>query len=120
MLGICDITRGGDFWVSYATLMGLDLEAYNTQALSPPCYSSAHVIGAAQLVIHESVLEINRRLIELNKTADIPTTWTAGHVHAYFGHTHHHYYRRLVDGCHPSPRAVGYWATQIAKTIRQT
>ena len=38
MLGICDITRGGDFWVSYATLMGLDPEAYDTQALSPPCY----------------------------------------------------------------------------------
>ena len=108
----------GSYRVSYATLTGLDLSQYNlrVQHLSPPQPD----LQQAQNILNNSVLEINRRIIELNKITGLPTTWTASYVHDYFKHRYHHYYNRLSDGCHPTPNAVTYWANQMAKTIRQT
>lgn len=112
------LRRLGTYRISYATLTGLDLSSYNTgvQHLSPP----KQALQQAQNTLNTSILEINRRIIELNKTTGLPTTWTASYVHDYFKHQYHHYYRRLSDGCHPTGKTVSYWANQIAKTIRQT
>lgn len=116
----------GEVTVSIATVTGIDLSDYNFPArkgMSPAQYSSYEsynkCVHEQQEVLDGSILVINRRITKLNLNMRVPTTWTAGVVHAHFNKKAHHYYRRLADGCHPDEETKSRWASQLAKTIRR-
>ena len=112
--------------VSLATITGIDLADYNNPArksMDTEQYRQ-HCMKAKQqhrdqMVLNMSILEINRRLIALNKSSATPTVWLGGVVHAYFGNKHHHYYIRLHDGCHPNDNTKRAWVRQISKYIKR-
>ena len=116
----------GNHLISFATLTGLYLEDYNNPSrkhMSPDQYGSYctedKCVNPGQLVINESVKEINRKLTALNKANATPTVWTGGVVHSYFKNTHHHYYSRLSDGCHASNNTKDKWVAQIIKSTKR-
>ena len=106
--------------ISFATLTGLDLTIYNKISMDhEKIKSHQRELQQQQNIVNHSIIEINRKLVAINTEMNMPTTWTAGHVHRYFRRRYHHYYRRLADGCHPTSEASSYWAKQISKTINQ-
>lgn len=115
-----EILHSKNLRVSYATVSGLDLVKYNNHLDQRTDATIIKQLTEAQATLNEAILVINKRLIELNKETGLPTTWTASYVHQYFRKKYHHYYNRLVDGCHPTRQAAEYWTKQIAKTIIQT
>ena len=105
--------------ISYATITGIDITDYNNRARATMSDSQYHeyckttkVTHRYQSLLDNSIIEINRRLIAFNKTHNTATTWTATAVHTYHNRGHHHYYRRLSDGCHPTPATLGYWVSK--------
>ena len=71
-----------------------------------------------QQVLDEAVVEINRRITELNKKNNVPTTWLSTVVHSYYRGKHHHNYKRLRDGCHPDEVTKKKWGKLIIKSVR--
>ena len=113
--------------VSFATITGIDLTDYNNRSRSRmneheynQYCAETKVADPYQDMLNAAVMAINRGLVEINIKEGTQTTWTAGAVHSYFKNTHHHYYRRLRDGCHPHPATARDWAKRIVKTIRRT
>ena len=112
--------------VSFATVTGLDLTDYNnkkrkymtSEEYEDYC-ASRKTTHPDQELLNAAIITLNQKLVELNISNNAPTTWTAGAVHAYFKNCHHHYYRRLNDGCHPDQSTTDRWAKQIARTIRR-
>ena len=112
--------------VSFATVTGIDLSDYNNvtrrhmshQEYEDYCATNKRAHPDQEL-LDTAILTINRKIIELNIKNNSPTTWTASAVHSYFKNSHHHYYRRLRDGCHAHPRTARDWAKFIIKTIRR-
>ena len=106
--------------ISYATITGIDLVTYNMnnkkQDRQP---GDDNEWQRHQLTMNQAILQVNRKIVEINTEMHTPTTWTAGYVHRYFRRKYHHYYRRLEDGCHPTHEAAKYWVTQILKTANQ-
>ena len=112
--------------ISFATITGLDLSDYNNrdrrrmtrQDYEDYC-NNTKATDPDQGTLNAAIVATNRQLVALNTQNSTPTTWTAGAVHAYFNHAHHHYYRRLYDGCHAHTETTRDWAKRIAKTIRR-
>lgn len=97
---------------SVATITGVDLGRCNNKPVGQK--------GPLQDVLNASVIEINRKIIDLSKAQGIPTTWAASSVHAYQRGTHHYLYHKLHDRCHPKTTTVTYWACVIARVVRMT
>ena len=103
--------------ISFAMISVINLQRYNR--IRNYGVNDQHrvlEIQRKQEVLNQSILSINRKIVEINKMNGTPTTWTAGHVHRYFRRHYHHYYDRLHDGCHLSTKAANYWVKQIVKT----
>lgn len=98
--------------VSVATVTGLDLKKYNN--------FSKTTNDNQQETINNLIVSLNRKIIDINKDNNVPTTWTASRVHPYYRGKYHHLYNRLSDGCHPNNETKRYWARMIAKAIRLT
>ena len=116
----------GDFKISYATLTGLDLADTNNPArkhMSPQEYeiymTTMKVVHPDQGILDAAVIDLNKRIITLNKQNGVRTAWMAGLVHSYIRGKHHHYYRRLLDGCHLDDRTKAAWAAQLVKSIKR-
>ena len=82
-------------------------------------YNLTKVRHPSQALLNNTVLEINRRLVQLNKANAVPTVWTAGLVHSCFKRAVHHYYIRLRDGCHPDYRTKKDWVDLLVKYIQR-
>ena len=103
--------------ISYATITGLDLQKYNMCAIRRnPHLKDLRGSQQQQALLNQAIIEVNRKIVQLNSELLIPTTWTAGYIHRYFRRKHHNYYQRLNDGCHPTQEAACYWMAQIQKT----
>lgn len=116
----------GTFKISYATMTGLDIEDYNypqRRQMNDDEYryycSKLKPSNPDQLLLNASVLEVNRQLMAINKCSGTQTTWVGGIVHAYFKHTNHHHYIRLIDGCHLNENTKRAWALQLGKSIKR-
>ena len=106
--------------ISYATITGIELSTYNLNKRQEDIQPrEGSELQRQQLIINKAIIEVNRKIVEINTELCTPTTWTAGYVHRYFRRKYHHYYRRLEDGCHPTPEAAKYWVVQIVKTASQ-
>lgn len=117
-LGI--LRQYGSQQVSYATITGLDLQRYNLNAIrSNPQLKDLLRSQQQQSLLNQAILEVNRKIVQLNTELLIPTTWAAGYIHRYFRRKHHNYYQRLNDGCHPTDEAAQYWMAQIQKTAEK-
>ena len=119
------INAMGNHKTSIATMTGLDLADYNNKArknMTEAEYSKHREEGKRdhpdQELLNLAVIEINRRIVELNKKHGVPTTWTSTIVHSYYRNTHHHNYKKLRDGCHPDEGTKVKWARQILKSAR--
>ena len=113
----------GEHQISFATLTGIDLADYNYPArkfMSQSEYrrycTQFKQVHSDQKLLNNSLLEINRQLTAINRYTATPTTWTGGVVHSYFKNAHHHYYKRLIDGCHADSTTKIKWAAQIIKS----
>lgn len=96
--------------VSTATLTGVDLNRYNQRSSTPK--------DPYQETLNAAIITINRKIIEGNRKRNIPTTWTASVIHAYYRGSYHFLYHRLRDGCHPNRATVAYWAKVMVKVIK--
>lgn len=72
--------------VSIATYTGIDLRCYNEGTrLRTNRQRVADTVQANeqsnQRTLNDAILSINSQVIEVNKTAGMPTTWTGGAVH---------------------------------------
>ena len=106
--------------ISYATITGIDLTTYNKNSKQQDRqHCEDKELQRQQVTMNQAVLQVNKKIVEINTELNTPTTWTAGYVHRYFRKKHHHYYRRLEDGCHPTSEAAKYWVTQVIKTAVQ-
>ena len=112
--------------ISFATITGLDLADYNYRPrkyMSEVEYeeyiNSTKVEDPHQKVLNNAVIEINRRITEMNKNNGVPSTWTSTTVHSYYRKIHHHNYKKLEDGCHPDQDTKDKWARQIVKSIQR-
>ena len=54
----------------------------------------------------------------MNRTNEVPSTWTSTIVHSYYRKAHHHSYKKLADGCHLDEDTKKRWAKQIVKSIQ--
>lgn len=112
--------------VTFATLTGLDLADSNnslrrymtTEQYEDYCTHSK-ITPHSQHALNQAILTINRKIILFNRRNSINTVWLAGLVHAYIKGSYHHYYRRLVDGCHLDEKTKASWANQIIKSIKR-
>ena len=113
----------GTFKISYATLTGLDITDCNYRPRSRmndseyELYNVTKTVHRDQDVLNNSVIQINKLIVRFNKSHGSGTTWLAGLVHAYSNKAHHHHYRRLSDGCHPTDKTAQAWASQIIKSV---
>ena len=106
-----DILNGeGYSRVPVATITGLDLNKYNKQYPTPR--------DTDQAKLNNAITEVNRMIIDSNKSYNIPTIWAASRVHAYYRGVYHNHYNRLSDGCHPNHDTLIYWAKMLAKAIK--
>lgn len=125
MASAYDLIRAhGDVMVSFATVTGVDMADYNhpgRKQMNLDRYleycTNEKVAHADQSKLNDSVLEINRRIVKLNKGHSAKTVWLAGLIHAYYNKSYHHCYKRLWDGCHPDAVTTRAWACQIVKSI---
>ena len=119
------LTASHKIKISLATLTGIELADYNNPARrlmdteTYRTYNATKVRHPQQGTLNDSVLEINRRLVQINKANSILTPWTAGLIHACFKRAVHHYYIRLVDGCHLDEPTKTAWASLLVKYIRK-
>ena len=118
------LTTAGEFKISFATLTGLDLADVNNpkrRQMSPIEYqqysAGPKITHPNQKALDSTILAVNKCIVTYNKRNGAKTVWLAGLVHAYIRGTHHHYYRRLSDGCHLDEKTKLAWATQIVKSI---
>lgn len=121
------LTATNNYKISFATLTGIDLVDYNhppRKHMSSTEYKDYTInhkqTHKDQNIINEAIIEINRKLTSINQANNVPTTWTAGIVHSYFRGKYHHYYIKLIDGCHADERTKNEWAKQISKAILRT
>ena len=98
------------FNVSIATYTGVDLVRYNRVK-----WCSVH---RDQDLLNDIIARINSCVVNTNKDAGMPTTWTGGAVHPRLNKRYRNHYDRLTDGCHLTEQTRSYWARQIMKTIR--
>ena len=98
--------------ISVATLAGVDLRRYNGYPVVPR--------DPDQIVLNHAIVRINRHIVDTNKINNVPTTWTASIIHAYYRGSYHHLYNKLSDGCHPTAATNRYWARMVVKAIKLT
>ena len=109
--------------ISLATITGIELADYNNparrhmDAAAYRAYNATKVRHPHQGLLNDSVMEINRRLVQINRANSIPTPWMAGPVHACFKRAVHHYYIRLTDGCHLDEPTKNAWISLLAKYL---
>lgn len=113
--------------ISIATLTGLDLADYNHKPrrnMSDSEYEHyckhVKIAHPHQGILNDTIVEVNRQIIALNKAASMPTTWLAGRVHSCFKNKYRHFYKHLIDGCHPSGGTRDFWAAQVSKSVKKT
>lgn len=74
---------------------------------------------ADQQSLNDAVLEINKRIVDLNEVNGLHTPWTSAIVHRYFRKTYHFAYHRLSDdGCHLSDEVKNFWGIKLASAIK--
>lgn len=111
--------------VSLATITGIELVDYNNPArrlmdtAAYRVYNATKVRHPHQGLLNDSVMEINRGLVQINRANSIPTPWTAGLVHTCFKRAVHHYYIRLVDGCHLDEPTKNAWSSLLVKYLHK-
>lgn len=93
------------------TLSGLDFTVYNSY---PEDLISPH-----QRVLNAAILEINRRIVALNRAMSIKTPFLASFVHPRCRHTNRFVYNKLTDGCHPSTTLCRNWALKLWHNFRK-
>ena len=96
--------------ISIATMPGINFSVYNR--------SPAGAFIAEQETMNNSIIGINRMIVDYNRNNGAPTTWTASTLHRYYRGKYHHCYNRLSDGCHATDATLQYWAKMIVKVIR--
>ena len=116
----------GDFKIAFATLTGADLADCNYQNrrhMNEKQYLNYCSRGKTphpnQTILNESVLAINKQVVRMNCKNRTKTVWLAGLVHSYYKKSHHHCYKRLLDGCHPDHNTRMAWAGQIIKSAHR-
>ena len=115
----------GQHKISVATLTGIDLADYNYPArrkMDEGEYANYCKNGKNehkdQGKLNSAVIEINRRITELNKKNGVQTTWMSTIIHSYYRNVHHNKYKKLRDGCHPDEGTKVKWAKQLLKSIK--
>ena len=120
-----DLLRAtNDYKISFATLTGIDLADYNhppRKNMTSDEYKTYTINQKQphedQNTLNKAIIEINRQLTSINQANGVPTAWTAGVVHNYFRGKYHHYYVKLVDGCHADDRTKIEWAKRLTKAL---
>ena len=120
------LTALGATNISFATITGVDLSDCNhpprrhMTSMEYLAYcDTTKIIHPDQLILNQSILEINKQIVIFNRKNSARTIWIAGLVHSYYKNKHHHCYKKLFDGCHPDIKTKQAWAAQIAKTLKR-
>ena len=94
--------------VIYSPVTGIDLARYASRTDHGP---------EDQNIIDGTVINVNRRVAEINISRGNPTPWTATLVHKRRRGFVKTYYRYLEDGLHPGPELLVFWAKALISTI---
>ena len=120
------LTAHGVPKISFATITGVDLSDCNypprkhmtTEQYIDYC-ATTKISHPDQSKLNDAILQINRKIVTLNRRNSAKTTWIAGLVHSYYKNKYHHCYKRLFDGCHPDQKTKKAWAGQIIKSLNR-
>lgn len=87
------------------TLSGMDFTVYNSY---PDNLVSPH-----QRILNTAILDINRRIVTLNKSMSIKTPFLGSFIHPRCNHHNRFVYNKMLDGCHPSIELCQSWARKL-------
>lgn len=87
------------------TQSGMDFTKYNSY---PEDLVSPH-----QRILNAAILDINRRIIALNRSMRIKTPFLGSFTHPRCNRHNRVVYNKMVDGCHPSIELCQAWARKL-------
>lgn len=95
--------------VIFSSQTGLDIgkcNGYPTELISPE-----------QKPLYKTIMLINKRISDLNKSVSIVTPFLSSAVHQRCRGKYRFTSDKLVDGCHPTPALAKCWATKLKANI---
>lgn len=95
--------------VIFSSQTGLDIGKYNgypTELISPE-----------QKPLIKSIMLINKRIADLNKSVSIVTPFLSSAVHQRCRGKYRFAAEKLVDGCHPTPALASIWAKKLRANV---
>ena len=110
----------------FNSLTGADICDYNNPARPQltgeqlAAYHQSKTPDPLQTVMDQAVLDINRKVVSVNKMNKVFTPYTATFVHRHYSGGYHHSYQHTRDGCHLKPDGKKYWAKEVKKAIDKT
>lgn len=87
------------------TLSGMDFTTYNSYPTD--------LISPHQRILNAAVLDINRRIVAINKSMSIKTPFLGSFIHPRYNHHNRFVYSKMTDGCHPSFELCQSWARKL-------
>ena len=119
---LLEIFYDDSVWM-FNALTGADISDYNNpqrrglKGEDLVIYHRHKVPDPLQPVMNQAVLDINLKLVEVNKINKVFTPYTATYVHRHYSSGYHHSYQHTRDGCHLTEQAKKYWAKELKKAI---
>ena len=94
--------------ISYSELIGTYLEASPHTRNPEP---------GQQDMLNEAIVSINKKIVALNESNNVPTPWISQRVHINRKNGVHHKYERLIDGIHWDESLKRICAKKFVETL---